>query len=225
MNKNLIKAKIIKSNRFIKDKGLVFQSFGNTSIRHKDLCFIKPSGIDLKKFQKKDVSVVKIDSYKLIEGKKPSVDLPIHLEIYKKFSEINSIVHTHSIYATSWAQSLKPIPCLGTTHADYSLDEIPITKLITGKKIKNYEYETGLSIVKRIKQNPLKYPGVLLAGHGVISWGVSIEQAIKNAETLEYIAKLAFNTLRINKKITLLDKHIHELHFKRKNGPKSYYGQ
>lgn len=225
MNEILIKKKIIESNRFIKDSGLVFHSFGNTSIRHKNLCFIKPSGINLKKFQTKDVSVVQINNYKLISGKKPSVDLPMHLEIYKKFKEINSVVHTHSMYATSWAQSLKPIPCLGTTHADYSIDEIPITNLIKGKKVIKYEYETGLSVIKRVKKNPLKYPGILLAGHGVIAWGASIEQAIKNAETIEYIAKLAFNTLMINKKITLLDKDIHNLHFKRKNGPKSYYGQ
>jgi L-ribulose-5-phosphate 4-epimerase len=225
MKINFVKDKIIKSNKYIKEIGLVFDSFGNTSIRHNDLCLIKPSGINLEKFKRNDVSVVEIKSNKLLYGKKPSVDLPLHLELYKKYPEINSIVHTHSMYATSWAQSLKPIPCLGTTHADYFNQDIPITKIVSGKKIVNYEKESGLSITKILKKNPLKYPGILLSKHGVVSWGSSIEEAIKNAEAIEYIAKLAFNTIFINKKITKLKKKIHKLHYNRKHGPKSYYGQ
>jgi len=225
MKINIVKNKIVKSNKYIKEIGLVFDSFGNTSIRYNGLCLIKPSGINLKKFRKNDVSVVEIKTSKLLNGKKPSVDLPIHLELYKKYPEINSIVHTHSMYATSWAQSLKTIPCLGTTHADYFNHNIPITKIVSDKNIINYERETGLSIIKIIKNDPLKYPGILLAKHGVVSWGSSIEKAIKNAEIIEYIAKLAFNTIFINRRIKKLKKTIHKLHFNRKHGPKSYYGQ
>ena len=218
----------LQINKKIVSLGLQFQSFGNVSLKFKNYCLIKPSGVNLNKINYLDISVVDINSKKLISGKKPSVDLPTHLIIYKNFPQINSIVHTHSIFATSWAQAKKPIPCLGTTHADYFGDSIPITKDIKKNELKNYETQTGNLIVNKIKNlkiNPLDLPGILVSSHGPFSWGASTDEAIKNAQVIEYIAQLAFNSKIINNKVQKISKFLHKKHFNRKIGPNSYYGQ
>ena len=218
----------LQINKKIVSLGLQFQSFGNVSLKFKNYCLIKPSGVNLNKINYLDISVVDMNTKKLISGKKPSVDLPTHLIIYKNFPEINSIVHTHSIFATSWAQGKKPIPCLGTTHADYFKDSIPITKEIKKNQLKNYETQTGNLIVNKIKNlkiNPLNIPGILVSSHGPFSWGANASEAIKNAQIIEYIAQLAFNSKIINNKIRNIPKFLHKKHFKRKIGPNSYYGQ
>ena len=222
-------AETLNINRKLISLGLQINSFGNASIRYKNFCIIKPSGVNLKTTKFSDISVVNFKNKKLISGKKPSVDLDTHLQIYKNFPNINSIIHTHSLYATSWAQSKRPIPCYGTTHADYYFNEIPITKSLSSKQVKHsYENETGRSIVLKIKNlkiDPLNIPGILVANHGVFAWAFSSKEALKNAKTIEYIAQLAFNTEVINKKIKNVSKFLQNKHYKRKHGASSYYGQ
>ena len=227
MKKQLLET--LSLNKKLLSLGLQIHTFGNASIRHKNFCIIKPSGANLKKLKPSDLSVVNIKNKKIISGKKPSVDLDTHLEIYKNFKNINSIVHTHSVYATSWAQAKKPIPCYGTTHADYYSREIPITKSINQSQVKkNYEYQTGKLVVSKIKElkiNPLYIPGILVSGHGPFAWGSNSKDALSNAQTIEYIAELAFNTKRINQNVKSIPKFLQDKHYKRKIGPNSYYGQ
>ena len=227
MNKYLVDTFRLNKELYLSE--LQINQFGNASIRIKDLCYIKPSGADLKKINSKDISVVKIKNGQLISGLKPSVDLNIHLSIYKKFKNINSIIHTHSLYATSWAQSGRSIPCYGTTHADYFPKEIPITNPLDKKSIKkDYEKEIGKSIISKLKKlrlNVNQIPGMLIANHGVVSWASSPKLAMENAIAIEFIAKLAFNSEIINKSAKKLPTDLHKKHFNRKHGKNSYYGQ
>ena len=197
----------LKLNKKLLKSGLQINSFGNASIRHNNLCFIKPSGVNLALTKFSDISVVDIKSGKILSGKKPSVDLNIHLTIYKNFKDINSIAHTHSLYATSWAQSGRPIPCYGTTHADYYPKEIPITDPVNKRKLKkNYETEIGNTILKKLKKIKVKaanIPGVLALNHGVVAWGNTGKTAIENAIAIEFIARLAFNSELIKKSAKL----------------------
>ena len=219
----------LQLNKDLKKSELQINQFGNVSIRYNDLCLIKPSGADLKKITHKDISVVKIINNKLLSGLKPSVDLSIHLALYKKFKNINVIIHTHSLYATSWAQSGRPIPCYGTTHADYYPKEIPITNLLSKMSIKtNYEKDIGISIINKLEKLKLSeqnIPGILVANHGVVSWGVNGKIAMENAHAIEFIAQLAFNSEVLNKNIKKLPIDLHQKHYNRKHGKKSYYGQ
>jgi L-ribulose-5-phosphate 4-epimerase len=227
MNKFFTKKKIIKLSKKLLKLNLQFLNFGNLSIRVGNLCFIKPSGVNIYKIKYNDVSVVDIKTNKHLTGKKPSVDTPTHLELYKKYPLIKSIVHTHSKYGTIWAQSLKPVPCYGTTHADFFLKNIPITKVLTKKQISNnYEKEIGLSIIQTVKNtNILELPGILIANHGVYSWGKDPNSTLNNALIIEIICEIAFNTRLINKKIKPIKKILNKKHFFRKNGPNAYYGQ
>lgn len=224
---NNLKRKVLKANLQLIKMGLVFHNFGNISLRFKDLCFIKPSGVDLLKITYKDISLVSIKTGKIVSGKKPSVDTAVHLELYKKYDELNSIAHTHSKFATSWAQSLKCVPCLGTTHGDFFLGNIPITKSLSKKEIsKNYESSIAKSIISELRKYKINnIPGILLANHGVFAWSENLQKCIKNCELIELICELAFNTKLLNKQIVPIKKCLNEKHFFRKNGPKAYYGQ
>ncbi len=219
----------LKLNKKLLKSGLQINSFGNVSIRHNSLCFIKPSGVNLELTKFSDISVVDIKSGKILSGKKPSVDLNIHLTVYKNFKDINSIAHTHSLYATSWAQSGRSIPCYGTTHADYYPKEIPITNLVNKKDLKkNYETEIGNTILKELKKTKVKVaniPGILVRNHGVVAWGNTGTNAIENAIAIEFIAQLAFNSESINKSVKKLPSDLHKKHYDRKHGKNSYYGQ
>ena len=219
----------LKLNKKLSKSGLQINSFGNASIRHNNLCFIKPSGVNLALTKFSDISVVDIKSGKILSGKKPSVDLNIHLTIYKYFKDINSITHTHSLYATSWAQSGRSIPCYGTTHADYYPKEIPITDLVSIKNLKNnYETEIGNTILKKLKKIKVKaidIPGILIMNHGVLAWGNTGKIAIENAIAIEFIAKLAFKSELINNGLKKLPNTLHKKHYNRKHGKNSYYGQ
>lgn len=220
---------VLEGNRALQNSDLQIQNFGNLSVKFKDKLYIKPSGVNLKKISFSDISVVRIIDCKHVGGKKPSVDTPIHAELYKKFNQIKSIVHTHSLYASSWAQSLKSIECLGTTHADYFFGKIPITRKLKKVEIqKNYELNLAKSIIEKISYEKLdikKTPGILLANHGVFSWGDNINDALNNAEIIEFIAHLGFNAKIINPKIKQINRTLHSKHFKRKWGNKAYYGQ
>ena len=224
-----IKKVVFKANQELVDKRLVIQSFGNVSERYNKKCIIKPSGIEIYKTDFSKMVPVNIDDGSYNGSFKPSSDTPTHIELYKKFSKIQSVAHTHSIFATSWSQSGLSIPCLGTTHADYWEKEIPITRSLTKKEIETgYEKNTGLVIVEtlsKLRMDPLFCPGILVKNHGVFSWGKSSFDAVNNAELIEYIAEMAYRSMRINSKIKPLNKDLHRKHFNRKHGDDKYYGQ
>jgi len=226
-----LKKKVYNANIDIYKKGLVIYTWGNVSgiDRDKGIIAIKPSGVDYNTLRPDDMVLVKLDG-QVVEGEyQPSTDTNTHLVLYNKFKNVEGIVHTHSVYSTIFAQAQKPIPCLGTTHADHYFGEIPVTGDMTDQQISgDYETETGKLIVRTFKDkglNPDDIPAVLVASHGPFVWGTSIEKAVYNAVTLEEIAKMALYTSLLNSEIkgikqTLLDKH-----YLRKHGKDSYYGQ
>ncbi len=226
---NKIAYECIISNKYIQEKKLVFQSFGNSSIRiNKHYFVIKPSGIKPNKLKIKDMPIIKISDGKKIKGKlNPSVDTPIHQEIYKKFEKINSISHTHSKFATSWAQSCKNLPNLGTTHCDYFYDEIKNLPFLKSKKINNdYEKNIGIQICHFLKKlkDEFATPAVLLRGHGAFTWGRGFQESAINADILEYVAEMSFYTKLLgNSKPVPLS--LRSKHFFRKHGNNAYYGQ
>jgi len=223
-----LKNSVFKANLDIVNHGLVIHTWGNVSGRDREsgLVVIKPSGVSYEEMKPKDMVVVDQDG-KVIEGSfKPSTDTPTHLFLYKAYPSIGGIVHTHSSYATSWAQADKAIPPFGTTHADHYYGKVPCTRLLTDKEIDgNYELNTGKIIVEAIGAiNPLTVPSVLVSGHGPFCWGTDADSAVYNAVALEEIARMAFYTVLLGRnesiKKSLLDKH-----FKRKHGDGAYYGQ
>ena len=224
-----MKTEVLNKNKELILLGLVIDTFGNASAKDGSSILIKPSGVDLSLISKNNISVVEINSGKLLSGKSPSSDTPTHLEIYRSFPQLGGITHTHSPYATAWAQTGKSIPCLGTTHADYWRGEIPVTRPMTDQEISgDYEKETGKVIVETINKmcmDPLECPGILVMCHGPFTWGKTIEEAVKNAEMLEYIAKLSWLTHQLNQSIPAIPPSLHSRHFTRKHGPQSYYGQ
>ena len=224
-----MKTEVLNKNKELILLGLVIDTFGNASAKDGSSILIKPSGVDLSLISKNDISVVEINSGKLLSGKSPSSDTPTHLELYRSFPQLGGITHTHSPYATAWAQTENSIPCLGTTHADYWRGEIPVTRPMTDQEISgDYEKETGKVIVETINKmcmDPLECPGILVMCHGPFTWGKTIEEAVKNAEMLEYIAKLSWLTHQLNQSIPAIPPSLHSRHFARKHGPQSYYGQ
>lgn len=220
----------IKENIRLSEFGLQDHSFGNVSIRiNKNHFYIKPSGYNVKKLKIGDCPIISIKSGKVIKNKKlkPSVDMPTHLEIYKKFTKINSIAHSHSKYATSWAQASKPIPMLGTTHADFWSGAIPVVNFIKKKFLNKYEAVTGKLICDKLikeKINPYVCPGVLVAGHGQFSWSISSEKSVSNSQLIEFVAETAYATLVIGKD-KKIPSYITKFHFDRKHSKKKYYGQ
>jgi L-ribulose-5-phosphate 4-epimerase len=223
------KKEVLKKNRELSRLGLSIDTFGNASAKNTGLMLIKPSGVDLNLCTKNEISVVDINSGKLQSGKKPSSDTPTHIELYRNFNKIGGITHTHSLYATAWAQAVKPIPCLGTTHADYWRGGIPVTRELTVDEINGkYELETGKVIVETLQEmkvDPLECPGIIVAHHGPFTWGKTVEEAVKNALRLEYIARMAWITLNINPQTIEISPELHHRHFSRKHGISAYYGQ
>lgn len=226
---NNLNHRVLIQNRRLVDLGLVIDPFGNASGRIKNELLIKPSGVNVEKLNKDNIVKVNISSSDIFSEYKPSTDTPTHLELYKAFPGIGGIVHTHSTYATAWAQSGKPIPCLGTTHADYWSGEIPITRDLTTDEISGeYEKETGRVIIQKIQElnvDPLQCPGILVANHGPFTWGKTVEDAVKHAELLEYIGRLAWLSFSINPDAKSISKAMLNKHFSRKHGPDAYYGQ
>lgn len=220
----------LTQNKNLLKYSLVFSSFGNVSQRlDKNYFTIKPSGINLEKINYKDFPIININDGTLVSKKlKPSTDAPTHRAIYKKYSNIGGIAHTHSVYATAWSQSGKNIPILGTTHADYWKKSIPITADLKKNEIQsNYEYNTGLKIIstlQKIEKNPLKCPGILVKNHGPFVWGIDAKDAVLKANLIENISKIAYLTLKINNK-SKISKELISKHFLRKQGKKAYYGQ
>lgn len=210
--------------------GLVTFTWGNVSgiDRDKGLVVIKPSGVPYDELRAEHLVVLDLDGNKIEGDLNPSSDTATHLVLYRSFKEINGIVHTHSSWATSWAQAGRSIPCFGTTHADYFYGSIPCTRKMTKDEIEgNYEENTGHVIVETFKDlNPVYVPGVLVEDHGPFSWGNSPDNAVHNAVVLEEVAKMAFNTVMLsNKDAEPASDYIINKHFMRKHGANAYYGQ
>ncbi len=223
-----LKQKVYQANINLVRHGLVIHTWGNVSGRDTDsgLIVIKPSGVSYKSMKPDDIVI--LDSKgNIVEGdRKPSTDAPTHLLLYKAFSSIGGIVHTHSTYATAWAQAGKDIPPLGTTHADHYYGEVPCTRKLTEAEIRNdYEINTGKVIVERFdKIDPLAVPSVLVNCHGPFCWGLDAEEAVYNAVALEEIARMAFYTVLLGNSSSI-DRFLLDKHFKRKHGEEAYYGQ
>lgn len=225
-----LKEKVFQANLDLVKHNLVIFTWGNVSAidRESGLVVIKPSGVSYDKMKADDMVVVDLQTGKVVEGDlNPSSDTPTHLVLYRAFPEIGGIVHTHSTYATAWAQAGKDIPNIGTTHADYFHDEIPCTDDMTADQMDAYEHNTGVVIVDRIKKgniNPVHTPGVLVKNHGPFSWGKDADNAVYNAVVMEQVAKMAFVSYCVNPETTMNPLLI-EKHFSRKHGPNAYYGQ
>lgn len=218
-----------KSNLELPRNNLVQHTFGNASAIDRKLGYvaIKPSGIPYPELTDRDMVVVDLDN-NVVEGDlRPSSDTKTHTLLYKNFPEIVGVVHTHSTYATAWAQAMKPIPILGTTHADHAPEDIPCTEPMSDKMIKgDYEIETGNQILRVFKKRSyLEVPMVLVACHGPFTWGETPEKAVYNSVMLEELAQMAYLALQINPRAPRLKKTLIQKHHRRKHGPDSYYGQ
>jgi L-ribulose-5-phosphate 4-epimerase len=227
-----LKKEVCKANLDLVAEGLVIQTWGNVSgiDRERGLVVIKPSGVPYDGMKPEHQVVVSLETGEVVEGKlKPSSDTATHLVLYRAFPEIGGVVHTHSLYATAWAQARKGIPSYGTTQADYWYGDVPCTRLLTPKEIKtDYEANTGHVIVETFhkqKLDPTQRPAVLVASHGPFTWGTDAHDAVHNAVVLEFIARLASETLRINPKAKPMQPALLDKHFLRKHGPGAYYGQ
>lgn len=225
-----LKRQVCAANLKLVAEGLVIQTWGNTSgiDRARGLVVIKPSGVAYDRMQPKDMVVVSLQTGQVVDGRlKPSSDTPTHLVLYRAFSGIGGIVHTHSLYATAWAQARKRIPSYGTTQADYWFGEVPCTRPMTPREIKReYEANTGQVIDETFKKlDPMQHPAVLVASHGPFTWGRDVDEAVHNAAVLEFVARLASETLRLNPKTKPMPSVLLKKHFLRKHGPKAYYGQ
>lgn len=224
-----LKEQVLKANLALPEYGLVTFTWGNVSgiDREKGLVVIKPSGVPYSALRKEHLVVVDLDGNKVEGNLKPSSDTPTHLVLYRAFKDIGGVVHTHSPWATSFAQAGRGIPAFGTTHADYFCGEIPCTRKMTPEEINgDYEEETGNVIMETFRdKNPLYIPGVLVNMHGPFSWGADPEEAVHNAVVLEEISKMAFNTIMLNPNIGPMDIELLNRHFFRKHGANAYYGQ
>ena len=217
-----LKEKVFRANLDLVKHGLVIFTWGNVSAidRENNLVVIKPSGVSYETMVAADMVVVDLDGNIVEGGLRPSSDMPTHLMLYKAFSEIGGIVHTHSTYATAWAQAGRDIPNIGTTHADYFHDAIPCTAEMSRAEVEgNYEKETGRVIVRCFKEiDPVHTPGVLVRNHGPFAWGRDAADAVHNAVVLEQVAKMAYLSYQINPALTM-NPLLVEKHFNRKHGP------
>lgn len=224
-----LRSEVLEANLELVRRGLVLYTFGNASgiSRNDGLVVIKPSGVPYEKLKAEDLVVADL-SGRIIEGTlRPSSDLPTHLVLYREFPHIGGVAHTHSEFATAWAQAGRAIPCLGTTHADYFHGPVPVTSDLTAKEIADdYEKNTGVIICRVFRDlDPNKIPAVLVRGHAPFCWGANVTEAAHNAVILEAIARMAYYTTTLAKDIEPLSSALHDKHFLRKHGSKAYYGQ
>lgn len=225
-----LKKEVFEANMLLPKYNLVTFTWGNVSgiDREKGLVVIKPSGIEYEKMKPEDMVVVDLQG-KVVEGKyKPSSDTPTHVRLYQEFKEIGGVVHTHSRWATIFAQSGRGVKPYGTTQADYFYGEVPCTRDMSKEEIEsNYEFNTGEVIVERFKDlNPTYMPGVLVKNHGPFTWGKDPHDAVHNAVVLEEIAMMAWNTEVLTRyEVTTMPNELKDKHFMRKHGPNAYYGQ
>jgi len=224
-----LKEQAWRANLEIPRRGLALYTFGNVSAfdAERAVFAIKPSGVDYENLTAADMVVVDLDA-KVIEGTlRPSSDTRTHAALYRAFKGIGGIVHTHSTYATAWAQACMPIPIYGTTHADHLAEDVPCTELMTAEAVSlDYEAETGTQIVDCFRtRDPNQTPMVLVAGHGVFTWGKTADKAVYHAVVLEELAKMAAITHSLDPSARRLPEHLVRKHFERKHGKRAYYGQ
>lgn len=224
-----LKEQVFKANIDLVKHGLVLFTWGNVSAidRTKGIVVIKPSGVSYDTMKASDMVVLDLDGNVMEGSLKPSSDTPTHLALYKAFQNIGGVVHTHSTYATSWAQAGLPIPILGTTHADYFSADIPCTRSMTEQEVMGgaYELETGTVIVECFQEkNPDQIPGVLVKNHGPFTWGKDAHDAVHNAVVMEEVARMAQIAVQLNPSVDM-NPHLIQKHFYRKHGPGAYYGQ
>ncbi len=224
-----LREQVVEANLELVRRGLVIYTFGNASgvSREDGLIVIKPSGIPFDELKPEHLVVTDL-SGAIVEGNlRPSSDLPTHAKLYRDFPQIGGVVHTHSSYATAWAQAGREIPCLGTTHADYFYGSIPVSDEMDAADIESaYEENTGAAIVRRFQGiDPCQMPAVLVRGHGPFAWGPSPEKAAQNAVLLEEVAKIAYRTATLNASVGAISSALLDKHFLRKHGPGAYYGQ
>jgi L-ribulose-5-phosphate 4-epimerase len=224
-----LKEQVLEANLLLPKYNMITFTWGNVSgiDRERGLFVIKPSGVPYEKLSVDDLVVLDLNG-KVVEGHlNPSSDTPTHLVLYNAFPEIGGVVHTHSPWGTVWAQAGRPIPALGTTHADYFYGEIPCTRQMTDDEIQGaYELETGNVIVETYQElNPLEVPGVLVASHAPFCWGKDALEAVHNAVVLEEVAKLAYHSIILNSDLDSMNPHLLDKHYLRKHGLHAYYGQ
>ena len=224
-----LKKRVYEANMLLPKYGLVTFTWGNVSEidRESGIFAIKPSGVEYEKLTPDDMVLVDLEGKKVEGDLNPSSDTATHLELYKAFAEVGGIVHTHSPWATSWAQAGRSIPCYGTTHADYFYGEIPCARSLTEEEINGeYEKNTGLVIIETFEgKNPMHIPGVLCANHGPFTWGTDADNAVHNAVVLEEVAKMACRTEQLMPGVPPAPQVIRDKHFLRKHGANAYYGQ
>ncbi len=224
-----LRQQVLEANLELVRQGLVVGTFGNASAcaREEGLVVIKPSGVSYDALRPRDLVVTDLEG-RIVEGVlNPSSDLPTHLVLYKSFPAVGGVAHTHSRFATAWAQAGKEIPCYGTTHADYIHGSVPVTEPMKPSEIaSDYELNTGCVIVRRFGNlNAETVPAVLVNGHGPFCWGPSAQAAAHMAVLLEEIARVAYYTVTLNHAAAPISKVLHDKHFLRKHGPSAYYGQ
>ena len=225
-----LKERVCTANLSLVRHGLVVLTWGNASAidRERGLVVIKPSGVSYDAMKPEDMVVVDLEG-RVVEGRfRPSSDTPTHLALYKAFTSVGGVVHTHSFHATAWAQAARPIPNLGTTHADVFHTDVPVTDEIPDDRIRDaYEESTGISIIeafRRLGIDPGETPAALAVHHGPFAWGRTVEKAVENAVTLESVAEMAERTLTLNP-VARMNPAMTEKHYSRKHGPSAYYGQ
>jgi L-ribulose-5-phosphate 4-epimerase len=228
-----LRQQVLRANQEIARRGLAPHTFGNASgvdrSGSQPLVVIKPSGVDYAALKPEDLVVTDLDG-KIVEGSlRPSSDLDTHTLLYREFAQIGGIVHTHSEFATTWAQAGRAIPCFGTTHADYFHGPVPVTEPLSAEEVASgYVRNTGAVIVRRFRSDnldPVAIPGVLVAGHAPFAWGKDAAEAVEHADVLEYIARLAFRSVLLGAPEAGIPGHVSEYHYLRKHGSKATYGQ
>jgi L-ribulose-5-phosphate 4-epimerase len=224
-----LREEVVAANQDLVRQGVVVFTFGNVSgIARKDgLIAIKPSGVPYEELSAEQIVITDLTGKVVESNLRPSSDLPTHVELYRAFPNIGGVAHTHSEYGTAFAQAKRPIPCLGTTHADYFHGPIPVTAEMTAGEIGGaYEKATGEAIIRTFGDiDPDAVPGVLVASHAPFTWGRSEAEAVHNAVILEYIARMAAHTLGIDPAAGAISRALHDKHFLRKHGASAYYGQ
>jgi L-ribulose-5-phosphate 4-epimerase len=228
-----LREEVLHANQEIARRGLAPHTWGNASGISRSgaepLVVIKPSGVDYATMTVADLVITNLDG-KVVEGSlRPSSDLDTHTLLYREFPQIGGVVHTHSEFATSWAQAGRAIPCFGTTHADYFHGPVPVTAPLTAEEVEeDYVRNTGAVIVRHFREfnlDPVAVPGVLVAGHAPFTWGKNAAQAVESADVLEYIARLAFRSVLLGAPESGIPSYVSEHHYQRKHGPKATYGQ
>src|SRR5215831_15355269 len=224
-----LREEVLEANLELVRRGLVVYTFGNASgiDRNERLVAIKPSGVPYEELKPEHMVICDLLGAVVDTRLRPSSDLPTHLELYRRFPNIGGVAHTHSEFATAWAQAETPIPCFGTTHADYFHGPVPVTERLRTSEIEgDYELETGAAICRAFaSSSPDSVPAVLVAGHAPFCWGANAAEAAHNAVILEYVARMAYYTLAIKAEAGPLSTALHDKHFLRKHGRNAYYGQ